>query len=125
MFTRISSAILICLLATGCGEGLNGTDGDPSNQKQTKVACALDGTDDFKPQCSFDEVAGDKGTILTLHEPDGGFHRLRITRDGRGVVAADGAAPAIVKVVGDHQIEVTIDNSRYRLPATIGPVRAK
>jgi hypothetical protein len=35
------------------------------------------------------------------------------------VIAADGAAPAQVQVVGGNIIEVTVEEDRYRLPATI------
>jgi hypothetical protein len=63
--------------------------------------------------------------VLTLHNPDGGFHRLLVTKDGRGVVAADGAEPAIVRVVGEREIEVAIGGDRYRLPATVAAKGAK
>ncbi len=59
------------------------------------------------------------GLTLTVRAPDGSFRRLRVTDDGRGVVAADGALPAIVTIVGDGIIEVVIADDRYRLPATI------
>ena len=61
---------------------------------------------------------GDTG-LLTLRNPNGGFHRLRIVNDGHGVVAADGAEAATVAIAGTGQIEVAIGGDRYRLPATI------
>ena len=57
--------------------------------------------------------------MLTLRHPDGSFHRLLTTRDGHGLIAADGAVPARVSVVGPDLIEVTLSGDRYRLPATV------
>jgi len=54
-----------------------------------------------------------------VHKPDGGFRRLLVVKGGRGVVAADGAEPAKVTIVADHQIEVAIGGDRFRLPATM------
>jgi hypothetical protein len=56
--------------------------------------------------------------VLTIHAEDGGFRRLRVTDDGRGVVAADGAEAARVHIVDANTIDVTLGNNRYRLPAT-------
>ena len=62
---------------------------------------------------------GAQGRIITLRGPDGGFRRLLITRDGRGVIAADGAEPARVTPLSSDRIEVAIGRDRYRLPATV------
>ena len=69
--------------------------------------------------CSVEQTATNRGLMLTLRQPDGSFHRLLATRDGRGLVAADGAEPARVAVVGPDLIEVAVARDRYRLPATI------
>lgn len=69
--------------------------------------------------CTVEQMQTAAGLVLTVrHADDGRFHRLLVTRDGRGVVAADGAEPAVVHVV-DGGIEVTIGGDRYRLPATV------
>lgn len=73
--------------------------------------------------CTVEQQQEDRGLILTLRQADGGFRRLLVTQDGRGVVAADGAEPATVAVVGADGIEVSIGDDRYRLPATIGGSR--
>ncbi|MEN2746679.1 hypothetical protein [Sphingomonas sp. T9W2] len=86
-----------------------------------RIECAT-GTASVAADCTIERIADGSDTILTLRQPDGGFHRLRITRDGRGVVAADGAEDARVTVIGNDRIEVAIGDARYRLPATIGPV---
>ena len=85
---------------------------------EREIACQPSGAADFVI-CAMDRTAGPQGTVLTLHNPDGGFHRLLVTKDGRGVVAADGAEPAIVRIVGAREIEVAIGGDRYRLPAIV------
>ena len=61
----------------------------------------------------------DRGLILTVRHDDGGFHRLLVTQDNRGVIAADGAEAARVSIIDPQSIEVAIGSDRYRLPATI------
>ena len=105
------------LLAAACGSTRNGnaeTADDSGN-----IACAPQGASEFKRACTLDRVAGDDGLSLVVHNPDGGFHRLLVTKDGRGVVAADGAEKAAVTITGPGEIEVAIGGDRYRLPATI------
>ncbi len=87
-----------------------------------RIECASDAAAAFTADCTIERTADGDDTILTLRQPNGGFHRLRITRDGRGVVAADGSEAAKVTVIGDSRIEVAIGGARYRLPATVGPV---
>ncbi len=84
-----------------------------------RIPCALGGGDDFTTRCTIDRAQTQDGLILTVRHPDGGFHRLRVTRDGRGVIAADGANAASVTIIDKDAIEVAIDDARYRLPATV------
>lgn len=84
-----------------------------------RIACALAGAATFRRECIVERVAGPEGMILTIRAPDGGFRRLLVTQDGRGVIAADGSVPAVVSVAGDRQIEVELDGDRYLLPATV------
>ena len=83
------------------------------------IDCAPQGVADFKRVCTLDRVAGDEGLSLVVHNPDGGFHRLLVTKDGRGVSAADGAEKAEVTITGPGEIEVAIGGDRYHLPATV------
>ena len=85
---------------------------------EDRIECALNGAPDFERVCTIERTAGPE-TLLTLRSPNGGFRRLTIARDGRGVTAADGAEPATVIVVGEGLIEVSIGSDRYRLPARI------
>jgi hypothetical protein len=84
-----------------------------------KIDCAAPGNTEFAPVCTVDRTETPNGVILTLRHPDGGFHRLQITRDGRGVIAADGAEPAKVTPLAADRIEVELGGARYRLPATV------
>lgn len=83
------------------------------------IPCMIDGETQFEPRCSLRQSSGDDGSILTLSNPNGGFRRLLIAGDGRGVVAADGAEPAIVRPLGKKTIEVMIGNDRYHIPANV------
>ncbi|PCD04688.1 hypothetical protein COC42_03895 [Sphingomonas spermidinifaciens] len=85
--------------------------------------CAPPGEAEFRRTCSVDRIADDRGTLLTVRLPDGGFHRLRVGADGREIAAADGAEPAIVRSDG-RRIEVEVGGARYRLPAAAAPTEA-
>jgi len=82
-----------------------------------RIACAR-GDAGFARTCTVEQTAGPDGLILTVRDAAGGFHRLRVTGDGRGVAAADGAEPATVSLAGANEIEVAVGDMRYRLPAT-------
>ena len=86
------------------------------------VLCARGG-DALTRSCTVEQTAGPDGLILTVRHPDGGFHRLLATRDGRGVVAADGAETARVGIVGSDGIDVRLGDDHYRLPATVKQAR--
>lgn len=87
-----------------------------------RIACRVDGAPAFAPACAVERSMGPQGLELTVRHPGGGFRRLLVTRDGRGVIAADGADKAVVTLAGDGQIEVALGADRYRLPATVkGP----
>jgi hypothetical protein len=126
MFTRISSFALILLLI-GCSESEKSNGPAPlvqqsSTQAQAlveppKTVCAVDGAGELAPVCDRELVDG----LLTLRHPSGGFRRLQVMTDGRGVIAADGAEPAKVATIGTSLIEVSIGKDRYRLPAVVQP----
>jgi hypothetical protein len=127
MSTRISSVVLLVSSLGGCGS--QGTDHATLAQVEAKqradaesdgqIVCAQHGSHDFARVCTVDRVNGAEGLILTVSHPDGSFHRLLVTKDGRGVVAADGAEKAVVTVLGAGSIEVALGGDRYRLPATV------
>jgi hypothetical protein len=111
---------LTFLLLAACGgsdeqETVSATAEAPA---EDRIECALGGSNTFANDCAVERSAADART-LTIRHPDGGFRRLVVTDDGRGVEAADGAAPATVQLIADKRIEVTVDGDRYRLPATV------
>lgn len=131
---RTFSALLAASLLAACGTRAGDDDasaggGDPlleaeaaaqqQREANGQIACAVGGEADFDAVCTVEQFQGEEGLILTLRHPDGGFRRLLVTGDGRGVVAADGAEPAIVTPLAENRIEVSIADDRYRLPATV------
>ena len=88
---------LVLLLAFGlaaCGEADAGADTTP-------VECALGGSAAFAPDCTMERAEVDGQRTLIVRHPDGGFRRLLVTGDGRGVIAADGAEPASVNPLSE------------------------
>jgi hypothetical protein len=131
MSTRISSALAAGLFLAACSadpQPASNGDSEFDNalaqagsdaEDDGRIICAPAGNAAFSRQCTLDRVQSTEGLILTVHKPDGGFRRLLVVKDGRGVVAADGAEAAKVTIVADHQIEVAIGGDRFRLPATM------
>jgi len=109
--TWVALGLLLPALAA-CGNA----DGE---DRRERVACAVAGNRDLKPDCPVERSRDADGLLLTVRHPDGGFRRLRIVTDGRGVASADGADAATVEMSGDKQIDVSVSGDRYRLPATI------
>jgi hypothetical protein len=105
---------LLCLSLLGCGDQVPQSATETA-RAEDRIECALAGSQTFAPDCAVEQVSGS----LTIRHPDGGFRRLLVADDGSGVIAADGAAPASVQVIGGRRIEVTVDGDRYRLPATV------
>jgi hypothetical protein len=87
--------------------------------EDNRVECRVSGSAQFERFCTIERTEGAEGAILTLRKPDGGFRRLRVASDGRGVVAADGAEAAQVTILRDDRIEVAIGADTFRLPATV------
>lgn len=112
MSTRTSS-LFVCLALAACGDGPAG------DAHAERIACAVEGADEFTEDCTVERSAGAQGVVMTLSAPGGGFRRLVVTNDGHGVVAADGAEPAIVTPIDERTIEVAIGGDRYRLPAKV------
>lgn len=132
MSTRISSALAASFILAACsadrqpsaGSGINEFENalaqaSSDAEDDGRIVCAPAGNAAFSRQCTLDRVQSTEGLILTVHKPDGGFRRLLVVKDGRGVIAADGAEAAKVTIVADHQIEVAIGGDRFRLPATM------
>jgi hypothetical protein len=134
MYMRISSVLAFALLATACGgrsadenasqpEVNSLAEAEASVKKKQEddglVVCAVNGATAFSRVCQVERSEDERGLILTLRHPDGGFRRLLVTKDGRGVIAADGSEPAVVAALSDREIEVVLAGNKYRLPATV------
>lgn len=118
MSMRISDAAILListLLVAGCGE----QSGELPVEADA-IACAIGEGDAMGDGCTVERTTSTDGTLLTIRQPDGGFHRLRVASDGT-ISSADGAEPAQAAPVGDGQIDVTVGNARYRLPAMTPP----
>jgi hypothetical protein len=79
------------------------------------IACTLGLSGEPEEGCRVELVTDSKPVLLVIHHPDGGFRRLALSGDGKALVAADGADPAISAVKGDS-IEVAVGQDRYRIP---------
>jgi hypothetical protein len=116
---------LAFLLAAGCGRGdapgesTNGAAAPAPGEPDNRIECRVDSAAQFERTCSLESSQSPRGRVLTLRKADGGFRRLLQTSDGRGVVAADGAARAHVTLLQDGRIEVEIGGDRFRLPAVV------
>ena len=128
MSTRISSGVLLAGLAAACSPEQTANTQVLANVEAVQdqeaaddglLNCAVGAAATLSRVCSVERQESDRGLVLTIRHPDGGFRRLLVTKDGRGVVAADGAQPAQVTLVGANEIEVALGDDIYRLPATV------
>ena len=115
-----SVVALAALLLLSCGEGSRqGATSTAAAEDDGRIECRIGAARDFERFCTIERSEGAEGRTLTVRKPDGGFRRLRVTDDGRGVVAGDGAEQAEVTIVADDRIEVAIGGDTFRLPATV------
>ena len=117
-------ALFAALLLASCGDPDAATEkalakAEEEAAEAGRIDCAVEGAGAFQRACTVERVSGPEGTTLLVRHPSGGFRRLLVATDGRGVVAADGADPAVVSLLGDDRIEVEIASDRYRLPARV------
>ncbi len=108
MFTRISSALLICAALSACGSEAEPLPGDA-------IACALGGSASFVEECTMERQQREGASLLIVRHPDGGFRRFELGVAGRGMVVADGVEQAILSQ-GEGIIEISVGADRYRLP---------
>ena len=127
MSTRTSNSFGLLLILTACdvpdkvGQARAKAEADALANAEGNIECMPPGRDRFTRMCAIDRTQTQDGLYLTIRHPDGGFRRLLVTTDGRGVVAADGAETAVVTPLGPTEIEVALGGGRYRLPATVKP----
>ena len=115
---RTMSLAVLPLLLSGCGQADSARQA-AADPEDNRIECRLANSAQFDRFCTIEYRDGDSGRMLVVRKPDGGFRRLRVARDGRGVVAADGAERAQVTIIADDRIEVAIGGDVFRLPATV------
>lgn len=120
----VSIGLLLVLAA--CGRNPDGANSLEEAEAQAqasaadegRIACAINGATEFTNACLVERDTSGEALMLTIRHSDGGFRRFRV-QPGVGVVAADGAVPAVVTPVGPRLIEVQVAGDKYRLPATV------
>ena len=104
------------LLLAACGQA---GDHATAEGEDNRIECRIGNAVQFERLCTVEQVERGGARTLVVRKPDGGFRRLRVTGDGRGVVAADGAEPAEVTIIAGNRIEIAIGGDSFRLPATV------
>lgn len=124
--TRTFSAGLMLLSVAACGRNPDSANSleeaeakvQASAAEEGRIACAVGGAAAFSDSCLVERDSSGETLMLTIRHADGGFRRFKVVK-GAGVVAADGAEPAVVTPVGPKLIEVAVAGDKYRLPATV------
>ena len=110
--------LLLPPILAGCAQA-DSTGQNAAQVDDNRIECRIANSPQFDRFCTIEYGDSDAGRTLVVRKPDGGFRRLLVARDGRGVVAADGAEPARVTIIADDRIEVAIGEDTFRLPATV------
>jgi hypothetical protein len=115
-----------CLASLALGAcGADSGSQPPQSGEADRIECALAGSKKFERVCITETMPGEKGRILVVRHPDGGFRRFNILTDGRGLAPADGFDETTIKILGGGMIEVSSADDSYRLPASIKPSAGK
>ena len=80
------------------------------------IACALGGSQQFKPDCTVERSMSDGAQEIVVRLPGGGFRRLEVSKDGQNLNAADGADQSESALKGDR-FEVILGPDRFVIPA--------
>lgn len=121
--TRTSNAVFVAIMIfamgslTACGQQVE--TGNPTGAEP--IPCRASAAAALGADCTVERMATPEGTALTVRNPDGSFRRLLMVGDGRGVIAADGAEPTVVRAGDAKSIDVEIGGMVYRLPARVTP----
>ena len=110
--------LLLGLSLGACGSS-SSADPAAADPADNRIDCRIGNAPQYERFCTIDYGESEAGRTLVVRKPDGGFRRFLVARDGRGVVAADGAEAAEVTIIADDRIEVTIGGDSFRLPATV------
>jgi hypothetical protein len=114
LFLLLPLALLVSCSSRSAVES-NGAAAPSPGEPDNRIECRPAFDTAFTHSCTVETA----DRIITIRKADGGFRRLRMTDDGTGVAAADGAEQAHVSLLPDRRIEVEIGGDRFRLPARI------
>ncbi|MFM5923308.1 MAG: hypothetical protein ACKOPG_03870 [Novosphingobium sp.] len=109
---RLAAALLGCVCLSACSQG----GAEQAEAKGEPVFCALGGSQDFKDQCRIERAVVDGAQVIVVRHPDGAFRRLEVSKDGKNLLAADGADQSQSALKGDRY-EVILGPDRYVIPA--------
>lgn len=112
MRTFDRAGLIALLILTACDEQNALPPPDP--KAPDTVPCRLGSAAAMAPLCRREN----EGDRIVIRHPDGGFRRVLVVDDGRGIVTADGADAAKVEVVDKSRIRVIVAGDAYELPAT-------
>ena len=115
---RNAPALAVLFLGS-CGGASSAGEQARAAEDNGRIECRIAGAEAFERFCTIEQEDSEQGRVLIVRKPDGGFRRLLVADDGRGVVAADGAEPARVTIVADDRIEVSLGGDTFLLPATV------
>ena len=79
----------------------------------SNIACAVDGSNEFRPHCTMEPIEMDGERSVIVRHPDGGFRRFE--RAEGGIAPADGADFAEVGSDGGVA-EIEVNGDVYRIP---------
>lgn len=119
---RAAFAVLLLLAACSAeseDQTTNSAAAPAPGQPDRRIECRDSAAEPYARACSFETFDSGDGRLVTVRKPDGGFRRLRIRDDGRGIVAADGAEQASMANLRDGRILVTIGGDQFRLPGAV------
>jgi len=109
------SALLALLALAACSKG-----GEAQVAEGESIACALGGTQQFKPDCTVERSSADGVQLIVVRLPGGAFHRFEVSKDGQQLLAADGADQSQSALKGDR-FEVILGPDRFVIPTHAKP----
>ena len=104
--------VVAVLLLGACSKGGVGTKAEDGET----IACALGGSQQFKPDCTVERSAVDGAQVIVVRLPDGAFHRFEVSKDGQELLAADGADQT-KSALKEGRFEVILGQDRFVIPA--------
>ena len=114
MSLRISSAILVLLVASACSQGEEVQ--AQAEQGAETIDCAIGPGSEFGPDCLVERTTDGDAQVLVVRHANGGFRRFEQLPDGAGLAAFDGADVVKQTLDGDTLV-VEVGDDRYRFPA--------